>query len=306
MIGSSAPEQDAECIDLLYTLYTRLGLSHLNVQINTIGDTASRTAFRTALTAYFRSHFNDLSEDSKTRLEQNPLRILDSKDPGDKKIARGAPLIYDFLNEECQAHFQAVQKLLKQLNIPFETNPLLVRGLDYYNHTVFEVTAGELGAQNSIAGGGRYDGLLKTLSGPDLPAIGFGTGLERIIQTMLKQNVPLPKPFAPEVFLIAMGDEAKTACFSLLHQLRLCGIPSQMDFSQRKLSKVMQYAHQIGAAHVIVIGENELKTETVELKRMDTGEKTAYPLADLAAQLQKKFNINNQLGNQPCEKGKYV
>jgi histidyl-tRNA synthetase len=291
VIGSSAAEQDAECIDLLYTLYNRLGLSHLSVQINSIGDTASRSAFRSALVDYFRRYAGSLSEDSKTRLEQNPLRILDSKDPEDKKIAQGAPNIFDFLNEECRAHFQAVQTLLKQLKIPFEVNPLLVRGLDYYNQTVFEVTAGELGAQNSLAGGGRYDGLLKTLSGPDLPAIGFGTGLERIIQTMLKQQVPLPKPFAPEIFLIAMGEEAKLACFSLLHQLRSCGIPSQMDFSQRKLGKVMQYAHQIGAAHVIVMGENELKTETVEVKRMDTGEKSAYPLAELALRLQQQLQL---------------
>lgn len=290
VIGTSAPEQDVECIDLLYTLYSRLKLKNLNVQVNSIGDVESRTAFRAALVEYLKRYTNDLSEESKRRLELNPLRILDSKDPADKKIAAGAPSILDFLNEECRIHFMGVQRLLKQLKIPFQTNPLLVRGLDYYNKTVFEITAGELGAQNSIAGGGRYDGLLKTLNGPDLPAIGFGTGLERIIQTMLKQEVPLPKPFAPEIFLIAMGTEAKQACFSLLHQLRSCGISAQMDFGDRKLNKLMQYANMSGASHVIVIGENELKTETVEMKRMDTGEKQHLSLLNLPTFLLQQFN----------------
>jgi histidyl-tRNA synthetase len=283
VIGTSAPEQDVECIDLLYTLYTRLGLKNLQVNINSIGDSESRLAFRKSLVEYFRKHYTHLSEDSKIRLDQNPLRILDSKDPNDKKIAMEAPIIFEFLNEECRDHFMMVQKLLHQLRIPFQINPLLVRGLDYYNKTVFEITAGELGAQNSIAGGGRYDGLLKTLEGPDLPAIGFGTGLERIIQSMLKQEIALPNPIAPEIFLISMGDEAKQPCFSLLQQLRHSGISAQMDFSQRKLNKLMQYANQIGAAHVIVIGENELKTETVEMKNMSSGEKRQFPLQLIAS-----------------------
>lgn len=280
-IGIAAPEQDVELIDLLYTLYNRLGLKHLEVSINSIGDIESRLRYRQALIAYLNNHVNDLSQDSKTRLEANPLRVLDSKDPKDKEIAAGAPSILDYLNEECRDHFNAVQKQLKLLNIPFSINSKLVRGLDYYNKTVFEIVAGELGAQNSIAGGGRYDGLLKTLGGPDLPAIGFGTGMERIIQTMLKQEVPLPAPYAPDVFLIAMGDAAKQTCFSLLHQLRQRGISSQMDFSNRKINKLMQYANQIKAAYVVIIGDNELQSGTAELKEMSTGEKLTIPFAHI-------------------------
>lgn len=291
VIGSKAPEQDVEIIDMLYTLYQRLGLKNLQININSIGDVASRTAYKKALVDYLKTHEQKLSADSQTRLLTNPLRILDSKDPQDIKINEAAPSILDFLNEECSNHFNDVQALLKQLNIPFQINTKLVRGLDYYNKTVFEIIAGELGSQNSLAGGGRYDGLLKTLGGPDLPATGFATGLERVIQTMIKQNVPLPSPNAPELFLIALGEEARKACFNLLHQLRQNGISTTMEFSDRKINKAMQYADQIQAAYVAVIGENELKSGIVELKDMSTGEKRAFPLNHLASILsQEKKN----------------
>lgn len=291
VIGSSAPEQDVECIDLLYTLYNRLGLKNLQVNINSIGDIECRVAFRKTLKEYLNKFYNDLSEDSKNRLETNPLRILDSKDPKDKEITARAPSILDFLNEECKEHFNQVQQLLKQLNIPFKVNPMLVRGLDYYNKTVFEIVSGELGAQNSVAGGGRYDGLLKTLGGPDLPATGFGSGLERVIQTLLKQEAAVPDPYAPEIFLIAMGDDPKKLCFSLLHELRQNNISALMDFGNRKMNKLMQYANQIQAKYVVVIGEDELKTGEVELKEMTTGEKRKLPLKYLASILhQEKVN----------------
>ena len=293
VIGSTAPEQDVELIDMLYTLYNKLGLKGLQVNVNSIGDTESRIAFRKALQDYLRQYYNDLSADSKVRLEINPLRILDSKDPKDKEITAGAPSILDFLNEESREHFEIVKKQLKRLNIPFQINPMLVRGLDYYNKTVFEIVAGELGAQNSIAGGGRYDGLLKTLGGPDLPATGFATGLERVIQTMIKQEVTLPKPYAPEIFLIAMGEEAKDAAFTLLHDLRQKGISALMDFGSRKLNKLMQYANQIQAENVVVIGENELQTGFIEMKAMSTGEKRKLPLGQMAQILHHEKEIES-------------
>lgn len=284
VIGSEAPDQDAEIIDMVHTLYCRLGLKNLAVNINSIGDVESRIRYRSALQDYLRKFSNELSADSKVRLETNPLRILDSKDAKDKEICAKAPSILDFLNEESKDHFNIVQKRLNQLKIPFNINANLVRGLDYYNKTVFEIVAGELGAQNSVAGGGRYDGLLKTLGGPDLPATGFATGLERVIQTMLKQNVTVPSPFAPEIFLIAMGEEAKDACFTILHELRQKNVSAQMDFSNRKLNKLMQYANQIQAKHVIVLGENELKSGKVEVKDMATGNKKEVALADICNQ----------------------
>src|SRR3984957_6411508 len=197
------------------------------------GLTSSRTLLSAdrSFSYYLRKYENDIYADRKVRLEVNPLRILDSKDPKDKEIVAGAPSILDFLNADSKEHFEIVKKQLKRLNIPFQINPMLVRGLDYYNKTVFEIVAGELGAQNSVAGGGRYDGLIKMLGGPDLPTMGFGAGIERIIQTMIKQQVWLPTPEAPALFIAPLGEEAKDKCFLLLHALRAKGISTQMDFS---------------------------------------------------------------------------
>lgn len=280
-IGSNTPEQDVELIDLLTTVYTRLGLQNLKVYINSIGEPDARAQFREALKAYLKPHFATLSEESQKRFEQNPLRILDSKDPTDQTIVANAPSILDFLSPESKAHFEKVQSYLKLLNIDFEVNPRLVRGLDYYNGTVFEVVAGDLGAQNSVGGGGRYDGLLKMLGGQDLPAIGFGCGIERTIQTMLKQNVTLPADQGVSLFIIPLGEEAQNECFTMTHYLRQQGISVQMDYSGRKLNKVMQYANTIKAKHVVVIGENELKTGEVDLKEMATGDVIRIPIKSL-------------------------
>lgn len=286
-IGNATPEQDVEMIDLLYTLYQRLGIKNLKLMINSIGDSASRQAFRQALIDYLTPHAAHLSPDSQTRLETNPLRILDSKDARDGEIVAHAPSILDFLSEESKTHFEELKRLLNLLRIPYQINPLLVRGLDYYNKTVFEVVAGELGSQNSIGGGGRYDGLLSSLGGPDLPSIGFGTGIERILQTMIRQNISMPKPFHPVLFLISLGEKAREACFELLHDLRQNGIPAQMDFSNKKVGKILQYADQIGASYVVVIGDHELEAQEIELKKMATGDKVKIPLPSLKDTIKK-------------------
>jgi histidyl-tRNA synthetase len=280
-IGIASPEQDVELIDLVYTVYTKLGLNNLQVYINSIGTPATREAFKEALKEYLNTYLNDLSEDSKRRFSTNPLRILDSKDPKDQEIVKNAPSILDFLDEEGRTHFEAVKRLLDLLKIPYKVNPLLVRGLDYYNKTVFEITAGELGAQNSVGGGGRYDGLLKSLGGPDLPTIGFGTGIERIILTMLKQQVSIPEAPAPELFIIPLGDMAKEASISLIHDLRQAEIPCEMDLTGKKLGKVMQYANLIKAKYVLVLGEDELKSQIGQLKDMQSGKTLEVPLNNL-------------------------
>jgi len=280
-IGIGGAEQDAELIDMLYTLYNRLGLKNLCVNLNSIGDIESRLAFRAALQEYLQVHYDNLSQDSKNRFETNPMRILDSKDPGDKAIIAEAPSILDYLNEESKGHFEDLKMWLTRLNIPFEIAPLLVRGLDYYNKSVFEITSGLLGAQNSISGGGRYDGLIKTLGGPDLPAIGFGAGLERVIQTMLKQEVSIPQAPQPRLYLIPLGDDAKKACFDILHQLRQNNIAAEMDFSGKKLAKSMQYANQIKASNVCVIGDEELKKGVVSLKDMTSGNQKTMAIEEI-------------------------
>ena len=280
-IGDSSPEQDVELIDLVYTLYRRLGLGHLSIHLNSIGDAESRERYREALRTYLRPNFDRLSADSKVRFESNPLRILDSKDPNDRELCANAPSILDTLTGAAIDRFAAVKLLLKQIDIPFEVNSSLVRGLDYYNQTVFEVVSGQLGAQNSVGGGGRYDGLLKQLGGPDLPTVGFATGMERVIQAMLKQQVVVPEFRGPKVFLIALGEVPRVEAFRLLHKLREAGISAQMDFSGRKLGKIMGLASQIQAEYVAVLGDQEITSGQVELKHMGTGEKMTVKLSDI-------------------------
>lgn len=288
-IGNGSPEQDAEMIDMLYTLYQRLGLKNLSLNINSIGNAACRQKFKEALKDYLRPQLSSLSQDSQNRFEVNPLRILDSKDPGDQKIVAQAPSILDFLDPECKDHFDKLQKLLEAIGIPYKINPLLVRGLDYYNRTVFEVVAGELGAQNSIGGGGRYDGMIAELGGPALPSIGFGTGIERILQTMINQGVELPQPSHPTLFLIALGDQAKKVCFKLLNTLRRSGVPAEMDFSDKKVGKAMQYADQLQATYVTVIGDDELQNHEIELKEMATGNKLRVTMDELIPTITQKL-----------------
>lgn len=284
-IGIPHPEQDAECIDLIYTILARLGLQHLRVGLNSIGSAACRQNYKIALKKYLSSVYDRLSEESKIRFEVNPLRILDSKDPEDIALTNHAPSILDFLNEESREHFEALKKLLHSMKIPFEINSRLVRGLDYYNKTVFEIVAGELGAQNSVVGGGRYDGLVKQLGGADLPSLGLGCGIERLIQTMLKQDIAVPAPHRPLLYVIPLGSAARQRCFEILHECRQRGISSQMDFSEKKLNKMMQTASQLESKYVVVIGDNELQEDAIELKNMDSGHKTQVALSGLVGRL---------------------
>jgi histidyl-tRNA synthetase len=294
-IGLSSPEQDAEVIDLLYTVYRRLGLVNVRLMINSIGDTESRLAFRKALQDYLRPHLSELSEDSQRRFDQNPLRILDSKDPKDQKLVKQAPCILEFLSDEERDHFEQLKKLLDILDIPYQVNPLLVRGLDYYNKTVFEVVTDDLGAQNSIGGGGRYDGLIASLGGPNLPASGFGTGIERVIQTMMNQQVALPRLPTPILYMIPLGEAAKKPSFTLLHNLRQLGLAVEMDFTSKKLPKMMQQADQMKAQFVMVIGDKEINSGEIELKEMATGIKTKVLLKDLPAILSIQAKSKNLL-----------
>lgn len=271
-IGIKSPYQDAEVIDMIYTLYRRLGLQNLSVKLNSLGDPESRQRYKQVLVKYLEENRERLSKDSRERLSQNPLRVLDSKAEEDQPIIEGAPSILEFLSAEASLHFEKLKELLNQLCIPFTIAPRLVRGLDYYNYTVFEIVTTSLGAQNSIAGGGRYDGLIKSLGGPDLPAFGFGTGLERIIQTMIKQEaVSVEKP-APIVTLIPLGEDAELLAFKFIHLLREKGIGSEMEMGQKKVGKAMAKAEKSGSHYVAVLGDSELKSQKFRLKEMATGE----------------------------------
>lgn len=290
-IGVGTPEQDVELIDLLCEVYRRLGLKNLKVQINSVGDAESRRAYKEALKDYLTPHLSELSNDSQVRFTKNMLRILDSKDPNDQKILEGAPELSQFLTPEAKGHFDQVLRLLGDLNIDYAVNSKLVRGLDYYVKTVFEVTTEVLGAQNSIGGGGRFDGLTEALGGPFLPSAGFGSGIERILQTMEKQGVAFPQRAHPLVFFIPMGEKAMIEAFGLVAQLRHALVPADIDLSGKKIQHGLQIANELNAIYSVVIGEEELASKTVKLKNMATRQSTDCRLDALVAALKEKFHV---------------
>lgn len=280
-IGNAGPEQDAEVIDLLLEFYRRLGLKNLKVHLNTVGDLESRNLFREALLDYLKPYFAELSQDSKTRFEKNPLRILDSKDPKDKEIVKEAPSILNHLTAEAKSHFENLCTCLQEMKIPFVIDDRIVRGLDYYNKTVFEVMAEGLGAQNTIGAGGRYDGLISTLGGPDLPSVGWATGLERVMQVMLAQKVSPPKPCRPKIYFIPLGDEAKSACMMLATKCRHHGIGADIELSGRKMQVAIQNALRIETDYCAIIGSNELSSQILQLKNLQTREQKEVRFEDL-------------------------
>ena len=266
-IGNGEPEQDFEAIELLYELYRRLGLKNLQVLVNTLGDAESRAKYKEALLDFLKPHFSSLSEESQNRFTKNPLRILDSKDQNERALLEKAPSILDFISPESKAHFDTLCTLLKEQDIPFTIDPKLVRGLDYYNHTVFEITSDVLGAQNTIGAGGRYDGLLPAIGGPNLPCIGFSTGIERILQTMEGQKISFPPKTGPFVTMIPLGETAKKVAFKLLYELRHKNIPSDMIVT-KKIQKALQSAEKNHSSFAVIIGEEELLKNCAQVKAM--------------------------------------
>lgn len=286
-IGNASPEQDAEVIDLLCQFYQRLGIKNLKVHVNTVGDLESRQNFRTALIAYLKPHFNRLSADSQIRLEKNPLRILDSKDPQDKELIKGAPSILDHLTDAARDHFGQLCRLLEQIEIPFVVDDKIVRGLDYYNKTVFEILTENLGAQNTIGAGGRFDGLISTFGGPDLPAVGFATGLERVLQVMMAQKVSTPTPKRPLVYFIPMGQtpEAREKCFFLATMCRRNQIGADVELNAKKIQTALQNASRTEASFCIIIGSDEIQKGFVQLKNLKTREQKEVQIDRLLSTL---------------------
>lgn len=293
-VGQPQAEQDAEVIDLLYTFLGRMGLKGLHLQLNSLGDRICRERHRDALIAHLAPHRDQLSEDSRHRLEVNPLRVLDSKSPEDQEWIRSAPSVLDFLEEEAAAHFDRLKQILDAIGLPYTVNPNLVRGLDYYNRTVFEIQSSELGAQNSLGGGGRYDSLLGLLDGPDLPSIGFGCGLERVLQAMIAQGVPMPSPPRPQVFLAPLGDRALLYCATLLSELRHRGIAAEMNSQGKRVKALLQIANGMRARFLFVIGEQELEQHKGQWQDLDrhVAEEITLPecAAELADQLSRRID----------------
>ncbi len=280
MFGSASPLADAQVIALAASVFQRLGIRDLTLEINSIGCPACRARYTAALREYFSAYRDELCETCLSRLERNPMRILDCKSPVCAKIAEGAPHVLDFLCEDCAAHFEGVKRSLTEIGIPFAVNPAIVRGLDYYTRTVFEFVSRATGAPLTVCGGGRYDGLVEEMGGPSMPALGFGLGLERALMILDAQKAELAQEEPCKVFIAALGEDASFAAFRMAHELRLSGIKASCDVNGRGLKAQMKYADKIGAAYSIVLGDNELETGEAVLKNMETGEKRTVSIGD--------------------------
>lgn len=278
VFGAASPVADAELITMAASIFERLGLRNISLELNSIGCPECRAKYHEALKAYFYENKEKLCQTCLDRLDRNPMRILDCKSPICGELAANAPKMKDYLCEECDNHFNMVQKLLTDAGVPFTVNPMIVRGLDYYTRTVFEFVSNDLGAQSTVCGGGRYDGLIEQMGGTPTPALGFGLGLERLLMIMEAQGIELPEPRKCEVYLASMGEAAEAKAFQLASMLRECGIYAVCDICGRGLKAQMKYANKIGAKYSVVIGENELENNSAQLKNMETGETTDVAL----------------------------
>lgn len=280
MLGVASPQADIEVIAMAYEFLENLGLAGaVTVEINSLGDAESRKAYREKLVNYLKQHYDELSEDSKNRLEKNPLRVLDSKEECDKRIVENAPLYADSLNETSAAFFQEVLKGLDSLGIKYRVNNRLVRGLDYYSHTVFELTTDKLGAQGTVLAGGRYDGLVAQMGGGDVPGIGWACGVERL-SMLLDKDVDLPRPIA----VVPVGDDAQEAALKIAYDLRKAGFRVEHGYSGN-LKKRMIKANKVNAYKAVIIGSEELNTGFVTVKDLDSGEQKSINLENLIKEI---------------------
>ncbi|MBV9736212.1 MAG: histidine--tRNA ligase [Acidisphaera sp.] len=279
-IGSAEPISDAEVIACGWNVLRALGVDRLTVlEVNTLGDRPSRDAYRAALVAYFTAHRDTLSEDSLQRLERNPLRILDSKDERDRRVVADAPTIAPFLTPEAARFYDDLRRLLDRFGVPFRENPRIVRGLDYYGHTAFEFVTEALGAQGTVMGGGRYDGLVEEMGGPPTPAVGWAAGVERLAMLL---DAPPPEP-AP-IAVVPVGEAAEPAAIAAVQALRQAGLRAEMAY-RGNLRRRMERANRIGARAAVILGDAELATGVAQVKDFSTGEQTEVPIAELASRL---------------------
>ena len=279
MFGTAEPAADAQVIAMAMSIFNRLGLADdIEVSINSIGCPTCRAEYRKALRTYFEGYKDQLCETCNSRLERNPMRILDCKSPVCGEIAKGAPKITDYLCDDCRAHFEKVQTLLKSINIPFSIDPGLVRGLDYYTRTVFEFPSKRFGF--ALGGGGRYDGLVEEVGGKPTPALGFGLGLDRILMAMNEMGADFGNGSKCEVYIASLGEAAQMKAFQLTEKMHSCGIAADCDLCARGLKAQMKYADKLGARYSMVVGDNELAAGKARLKDMKTGEQTEVALDD--------------------------
>nr|AUG32469.1 histidyl-tRNA synthetase [Paulinella longichromatophora] len=267
--GYSDPRSDVEAIAIAWDLLIDLGIERLSLELNTLGDMKDRISYKNKLSTWLQDHINELDEDSRKRVNVNPLRILDSKIPSTKILLEKAPILIDEIREESSERFAIVREGLANLGIPFTINSHLVRGLDYYSHTAFEIVSDQLGAQATVCGGGRYDGLIEELGGKNIPAIGWALGVERLV-LLLNQRDLCVKPSALDFYIVNRGKIAQSVALTLTQQLRRLGISVELDNSGSPFSKQMKRAHRSNCTKVIVLGDDEVKQNQLRLKNLQT------------------------------------
>lgn len=284
-LGEANPAVDAEVILLAMNLLEGLGLKDLELSINSVGCPKCRSKYRTMLQDFFRDKLEDLCEDCRSRFERSPLRILDCKKDSDKPYMADAPKITDCLCEECADHFAKLKELLTSAGISFTHDPRLVRGLDYYTKTAFEIKYPPLGAQSAVAGGGRYDGLIEEMGGNPTPAVGFATGLERLLLALESQNLLPEKNRSVDAYVVALGEAAQAEGFKLLNSLRQQGLSAAMDFAGRSMKAQMKQANKLGAKYSVILGEDEIAEGVVMLRSMGDSSQAKVPMAQVAEQI---------------------
>ncbi len=272
MVGSATPAADAQTIAVAKTIFDSLGITGLKLEINSIGCPKCRANYHEALKAYFRNHFEELCETCRERLDKNPMRILDCKSPVCAELAKDAPVVLDYICDDCKTHFEGLKKHLDAMGIAYQVNPTIVRGLDYYTRTVFEFVATGIGAQGTVCGGGRYDGLIELLGGQPTPSVGFAMGLERLLLVMEQCGCEFPPDQGCTIYLGSMGEAAALKASELCMRLRDEGFYAECDIVGRSVKAQMKYADKIHAKYSCILGDNELEAGKVKVKRMDSGE----------------------------------
>ena len=285
--GTSDMMADAEIISLAKDFLEEMGITDIELRINSVGCPQCRKKHREALREFLKPKYDDLCSTCKDRYEKNPMRILDCKSPVCQELIKGAPMMLDYLCDDCRDAFEDLKKNLDAMEIQYVVDPAIVRGLDYYTKTAFEFVTEKIGAQGTVCGGGRYDHLVEEIGGPETPGVGFGLGKERLLLTMEACGVEIPKPDGADVFIAVMGEEAKAAGLKLMRQLRKRGVSVQMDIMGRNIKNQFKYANRINAAKTVVIGQEELEKNSFAIKDMATSEQIMVPMEKIAEELSR-------------------
>ncbi|AOT72830.1 histidine--tRNA ligase [Geosporobacter ferrireducens] len=287
--GTSNPSVDAEVIGIAMAFYKKLAITNLELRINSVGCPDCRKKYNKTLKEYLRSKLDKLCKTCQDRFDRNPMRIIDCKTDTCKEEIKDVPYMLDHICEDCRIDFEELKENLTLMEIPYTVDPTIVRGLDYYTKTAFEIVSKEIGAQGTVCGGGRYDGLIGCLGGPSTPGVGFGMGIERLLLTLQNNQIEIPRPRGLDIFIAAIGENPSKEAVKLLHKLRLEGVSADKDHMNRSLKAQFKYADKQQAAYTIVIGDHELEKDIVRLKNMDTGDQEEIKLSNIVQELKNRL-----------------